>query len=112
MTPPLALHHFTITDTSPLGLVEIAAEVGCDGVCIFVDAPKEQAPGQEASQLMFAVVSLTMQRDFAARLKDFGVSVTNIEFFPLGPETVLEAFRDKLALGAELDARVAATTEH
>jgi sugar phosphate isomerase/epimerase len=112
MTAPLALHHFTIADTSPLELVEIAARAGCDAVCIFVDSPQEPAPGQAISRPLFPVVTDAMQREFAGRLKDFGVAVTNIEFFPLAPETDLDVFRDKLALGAELGARLAVTHIH
>ena len=112
MTPPLALHHFTLTDASPLELVTIAAEVGCGAVCLFVDSPADAAPGQDLPAVQFPAVTPALAGAMKARLADCGVVVTNIEFFPLGPETRLEAFRPRLALGAELGARLAVTHVH
>lgn len=110
--PPLALHHFTITDATPLELVSIAAETGCGAVCIFVDSPDDPTPGQAFPRPLFPTVTRAMQREFMQRLRDHGIAVTNIEFFPLGPQGVPEGFREKLALGAELGARVAVTHVH
>lgn len=112
MNTALALHHFTIADVTPLELVPIAAETGCGAVCVFVDSPELPASGEEIPKLMFPVVTPAMQREMIERLRDYGVTVTNIEFFPLGADTVLENFRAKLALGAELGARLAVTHVH
>lgn len=112
MNTPLALHHFTIADVTPLELVPIAAETGCGAVCVFVDSPDLPPRGDEAPKPMFPVVTAAIKREMIQRLKDYGVIVTNIEFFPLAADTNLEAFRSKLALGAELGARLAVTHVH
>jgi len=102
-TTPLALHHFTLCDVSPLELVPIAAEVGCAGVCLFVESP----PG-----FGFPLVTPAMRGELLARLRDHGVRVTNLEFFSLTEAVDLEGFRPALALGAELGARLAVTHIH
>lgn len=112
MTTSLALHHFTIADTSPTELVTIAAETGCDGVCVFVNSPFAPAPGQDIPDQSFPVVTRTLLPEMRRHLRDCGVSVTNIEFFPLGADLVLESFRDSLAVGAELGAQLAVAHIH
>lgn len=102
-TTPLALHHFTLCDVSPLELVPIAAEVGCDGVCLFVESP----PG-----FGFPLVTPAMRGELRARLREHGVRVTNLEFFSLTEAVDLDGFRPALALGAELGARLAVTHIH
>jgi len=109
MRTPLALHHFTLFDISPFELVPIAAKTGCDGVCIFVNSPDDPAPGQEIEKTAFPVVTESDRPRFVALLNDFGVRVTNLEFFPVGEDTDVGSYRDKLALGAELGARLAVT---
>ncbi|SEJ76691.1 Sugar phosphate isomerase/epimerase [Pseudomonas linyingensis] len=104
MSPqPLALHHFTLCDVSPLELVSIAAEVGCDGVCLFVESP----PG-----FGFPLVTPALRSDLLARLREHEVRVTNLEFFSLTEAVDLDGFRPALALGAQLGARLAVTHIH
>ena len=109
MRNPLALHHFTLFDISPFELVPIAAKAGCEAVCIFVNSPDDPAPGQDIEKTPFPVVTQSMRSRFGTLLNDNGVRVTNLEFFPLAPDTDLDSYRGKLALGAELGARLAVT---
>lgn len=109
MMPSLALHHFTIGDVDPLELVSIAASCSCDAVCVFVSSPADPAPGQAMPELAFPAVTPDLLPAMKTRLRDEGVTVTNIEFFPLGADTRLEDLRPSLALGAELGARLAVT---
>lgn len=102
-TAPLALHHFTLCDVSPLELVPIAAEADCDGVCLFVESP----PG-----FGFPLVTPGMRGELRARLREHQVRVTNLEFFSLTEAVDLERFRPALGLGAELGARLAVTHIH
>lgn len=67
---PLALHHFTLGDVSPLELVPIAAEVGCAGVCLFVESP----PG-----FGFPLVTPAMRGELIARLREHGVRVIAVD---------------------------------
>lgn len=112
MATSLALHHFTIADTRPTELVTIAAETGCDGVCVFVNSPLAPAPGQDIPDQSFPVVTRTLLPEMRRHLRDCGIAVTNIEFFPLGADIALESFRNSLAVGAELGARLAVAHIH
>lgn len=112
MTPPLALHHFTLCDVSPGELVTIADQVGCRAVCLFVDSPAEPAPGQQLAPPAFPTVTPASAPELIARLRDSDLSVSNVEFFPLGSNTRLVDFRPALDLGAALGARLAVTHVH
>jgi len=109
MSIPLALHHFTLFDLAPEELVPIAAETGCDGVCIFVESPADPAPGQNVGKPRFPVVARERGKAFRSLCRDHGVRVRNLEFFPLGPEPDFERYRASLAFGAELGGRLAVT---
>ena len=108
MPPPLALHQTTVLQCSPPELVSIAAELGCDGVCVFVQVPA--SPG--AGRPVFPRVTPAMLPEMRARLRDTGVNVTNLEYFPLTAEVALQDFRAALELGAALGARRAVTHLH
>ena len=112
MRNPLALHHFTLFDISPFELVPIAAKTGCGAVCIFVNSPDDPAPGQNVERTAFPVVTRADMSRFKRLLTEYGVRVTNLEFFPLAAGTDAASFRDKLELGAELGARLAVTHIH
>lgn len=96
MNRSLALHHFTVLDLSPLELIPVAAEAGCDSVCVFVEAP-EGAP--------FWVIAPGDLPTFSRLLDEYGVRVANLDFFSLEPEADFDRYRGKLALGAQLGAR-------
>jgi sugar phosphate isomerase/epimerase len=107
----LALHQVTVMDVDPLTLIDLAADAGCTGVSVFTHTPKlPTADG--AVDLGFPLVTEAMLPAFRARLKERGVSVGNIEFFPLGIDPSFEEFRCSLALGAELGARMAVAHLH
>lgn len=103
MDRPLALHHFTLCDVSPLALVSIAAELDCSAVCLFVESPAGFA---------FPLVTPAMRAELRQRLRCAGVSVSNFEFFSLTEAVQLDSFRPALALGADLGARLAVTHIH
>lgn len=99
----LALHHFSLSDVPPLELVPLAAEVGCQGVCLFVESPAGFA---------FPMVTPAMLGGLRRRLTDYGVRVTNLEFFSLNADTDPESFRPALELGAALGGQLAVTHIH
>lgn len=101
---PLALHQLTALEAGPVGLVSIAAEVGCEQVCLFVHSPRagsDRAPAADA----FPTVTRELKGELKARLDGCGISVSNVDFFPLGRDTVVDDHRAALELAAELGAR-------
>ncbi|MDB6063606.1 MAG: hypothetical protein JWM78_3709 [Verrucomicrobiaceae bacterium] len=100
----LALHHLTVSDVSHQELVAIAAETGCDSVCIFVNSNETPEAGKAP---LFPLLAPAMKKEFARQLKDDGISVTNVDVFFLTADAMLENYRSKLELGADLGARAA-----
>lgn len=98
MSRPLDLHQITVMDAGPLGLIEIAAELGYRGVCVFTHIPGGNAQGR------FPRVDASNRQAMQASLRNHGVRLSNIEFFPIAPGTDPDDFREGLALGAELGA--------
>ena len=101
--PNLALHHFTVVDTSPIEVIELAALNHCDAVCVFVeDEPSGTFPAVTRENLA----------DVKQALDDSGVSVTNIEYFPLTDNPPWDRYERMLDLGVELGARLGVTHIH
>ena len=104
----LALHQITVLQCSPPELVSIAAAVGCDAVCVFVQTPSSPGPGRPA----FPRVTQVMLPAMRARMRDTGIAVTNLEYFPLTADVNLDDYRPALELGAALGARRAVVHLH
>ena len=100
----LGLHQITAMEAGPVGLVGIAAETGCSHVCIFTQLPKGITG--------FPVITQDNKRAFMDAVRDSGVGVANVEFFPVMPDTDLEEYRAGLALGAEIGGTRAVTHVH
>jgi sugar phosphate isomerase/epimerase len=98
MTRPLALHQLGALELAPLDFVDLAADVGCQAVCIFGFWP----PGQ-VTQL--PTVPRELGRDFRARLADRGLGLSGVDFFPVTEGLDLEAYKGGVAFAAELGAR-------
>jgi len=111
VTPGLALHHFTLFDLPPEELIAVAAQAGCDSVCLFVDIPDGLVAADGVTPL-FATVNRDNYRIVTRALKDSGVSLTNLEFYPLGEQPDFDRYRQSLALGAELGGRLAVVHMH
>jgi sugar phosphate isomerase/epimerase len=101
---PLSLHHLTALDASPLELIDIAAQTGCEQVCLFVYS--------SAPQLNFPVVAARQVDDIRARLSSAGVEVYNLEFFPIGPDVDVDAYDRALRVGAAIGGRRATVHIH
>jgi sugar phosphate isomerase/epimerase len=104
----LALHQITALQCSPPALVSLAADLGCDSVCVFVHTPANPGPGRP----VFPKVTQAMLPAMRQRMRDAGIAVTNVEYFPLTADVDLDAFRPALALGAALGARRAVVHLH
>jgi len=98
---PLSLHHLSMTEVDPVELVAIAHETGYQHVCLFTEVPAAyggQFPLARGAQTIAAI---------RRRLADAGVSVCNIDFFPLTPEVRVADYRQGLEAGAALGAQSA-----
>ena len=98
MNTPIGIAHLTLLRLSPPELVTIAAEAGYDFVGIRVKAVTEgehQYPMQPGSP---------MSRETLRRLDDTGLTVRDIEFLTLRPDTGPDDWRPALEAGAVLGA--------
>ena len=102
----LSLHQITAMAAGPVGLVKIAAETGCDGVCIFTYLPRS------AARSGFPAVTEASKGEMKSALAAHSVSVSNIEFFPVTENALLADMVPALALGAELGAKCAVCHVH
>lgn len=101
----LSLHHLTAMDASAADLVRLAAAANCEHVCLFTYLPSEVAshyPLVEWGDVGLLTKAMT----------DTGVSLHNIEVFPISAETDFAAMEAGLALGAQLGARHATAHVH
>lgn len=109
---PLALHQITALEAGPLDLVPIAARAQAESVCIFVYLPPETLPGRKGPDVQFPAVDASQKSEMLRRLRDYGVGVSNLEFFPLAAQVDLDAFAPALELGKELGGLRAVTHVH
>lgn len=101
----LSLHQLTALDASPARLVELAGAEGCDHVCLFTFVP-------EAARGRYPLVSAADVPDLSARMADAGVSLRNLEVFPLDGSEDFDAFARALQTGAKLGATKATVHVH
>ena len=101
---PLAIHQITAMEASPPDLLTIAGQVGCQHACVFVHLPTPNVP--------FPAVTKGMIPEMRARMAATGVTVSNIEYFPLTGDVDLDAFLYALDLGAEMGAHRLVTHIH
>jgi sugar phosphate isomerase/epimerase len=96
-TSTLGIHHVSAVETDPATFVELAARAGCTEVSLFAQQPNPDA--------RFPLLTRDNSATVAARLKDTGLRLANVDVFLLTPGTDPAAFEPALALGAELGAR-------
>lgn len=99
----LSLDHITVTDTTPWQLAQIAAEVGCEGICPFLHS-MEVLPAMPAYDLVRDPQALRQTRDALAAT---GVTVDLIYPFTMAGRTNPQDFVPALETGAALGARQA-----
>lgn len=102
---PLSLHHLCALDASPAELVTLAAEAGCAHVCLFIYVP-------EAASRFYPVVAPADVPMLAERMRETGISLCNLEVFPLDGQENWLAFREGLKTGAALGATRATAHVH
>lgn len=101
----LSLHHLCALDCTPGELVEIAGRLGCGHVTLFTHVP-------EAAAGFYPCVGPEDAADLVALCERFGVSVCNLEVFPLDRDGEPLRFEQGLAVGAALGATRATAHIH
>ena len=101
----LSLHHLTVLDATPVELIEMAGALGVASVCLFTHVP-------EAARGRFPMVAKADVAAIRGRLGDAGVSVANLEVFPLDRSGLRADLDDGLAVGAGLGATRATAHLH
>lgn len=102
---PLSLHQLTALDAPPARLVELAGQAGCAHVCLFTYVP-------EAARGRYPLVTAADVPDLHARMADAGVSLCNLEVFPLDGREDFDGFAKALETGAALGATKATAHIH
>ncbi|KHK93654.1 hypothetical protein LK12_02280 [Novosphingobium malaysiense] len=101
----LSLHHLTALELDPCALVAQAGRTGCDHVCLFTYVP-------EAARKHYPLVDSGAVPDLRSCFASEGVSVCNLEVFPLDGREDWEGFARSLETGAALGATRATAHVH
>lgn len=101
MTSRLALDHLTVTDTTPSQLVSVAAEIGCEAVCVFM-SPVDILPRMPHFELLGATAE---RRETRARCDALGVGIDLVYPFTLTGRTDANTFLPALETAAYLRAQ-------
>jgi len=107
----LGLHQITANELSPARLVEVAAAAGCEEVCLFTHIPIAALPGDDAPTL-FPIVDRNSLSALQDSLRANGVTVGNVEFFPVTVDVDIEIYREGFELAAAVGAKRAVTHIH
>ncbi len=102
---PLSLHHLCALDVSPAELVTFAAAAGCYRVCLFTYVP-------DAARRFYPMVQADDVPALADHMRASGVTLCNIEVFPLDGKEDPAAFEEALRVGAALGATRATAHIH
>lgn len=100
MTRPLALDQLTVIGASPAELVDLAADAGFAAISPWLAAVRYDA--------LPATHLRARDPDTAAmarRLKETGITINQADGFALGDEAPMDAYREGVALMAEMGAR-------
>lgn len=96
---PLCLDHLSLYDVTALELIEIAAELHCDAVSLFV-TPAPLGPYRDLT------TDKAAKAEVLAALRDNGLSVGIVEPFMLQKDTDWDLLERSAALAAELNGTV------
>lgn len=101
MAPRLSLEQISAWGLAAPALVNLAAELGCEAISLFVEAVNPESAGEPL------IGNPALVREIKARLDATGVHINTLECFALTPDTDVRAFEPALAVGAELGGRAA-----
>lgn len=95
----ISLHQTAARDASPAEIVETAAALGCEHVCLFTQAPWADSP--------FPVVADADIAALRARMDGVGITLLSATSFPLMAETDIAAYEAGLVRAAALGGHLA-----
>ena len=101
----LSLHHLTAMDVGARELVSLAAQAGCENVCLFTYMPA-------AFRKKYPMVTAQDVKPLVAEMKRRSVGCLSLEVFPLTGDADFAAMEKGLSLGAELGARPETVNSH
>ena len=101
----LSLHQLTALDAGPRELIDIAGRLGVASVCLFTHVPA-------AGRGRYPVVAMGEVAELRAMLDGAGMTVANLEVFPLDRTGLRGDFDPGLATGAALGATRATAHLH
>lgn len=104
-TASLSLHHLTAMDVGACELVSLAAQSGCENVCLFTYMPA-------GFRHKYPLVDMQDVKPLIAEMKRRSVGCLSLEVFPLTRDADFAAMEGGLAIGAELGARHATVHSH
>ena len=108
----LALHQITALEVPPLDLIGLAAEAGCNRICIFVRAPGQSFQDGEGDPFWLFAVSADDVSEMTARMAKHHISIMNAEFFPIEADTDTDRYVPALDLARALAAERIVTHVH
>lgn len=94
----MSLAALTVLELSPVDMVEVAARAGYSHVGLRLE------PATAEEHHFPLVADAGLRRQTAARLRDTGIQVLDVEILRLKPETCVADFEALLAVGAEFGA--------
>jgi len=101
MAARLSLEHITAWGLPPPALIDLAADLDCEAVSLFVEAVNPESAGPSL------VEDHTLRREVQARLRATGVRLHTLECFAFTPDTAVKRFAPALEAGAELGGKAA-----
>ena len=102
---PLSLHQLTALDAGPRELIDMASRLGVGSVCLFTHVP-------EAGTGRYPLVDKGDVAELRDVLGEAGITVSNLEVFPLDRTGSREDLEPGLAIGAALGATRATAHLH
>lgn len=96
---PISLAHLTVLDLAPPEMIRVAARCGYQSVGLRLIAVTDATPGYPLMD------DASMMQDTKDALRDEGMTVHDIEFLKITPETKVVELEGLIAAGAELGAR-------
>lgn len=104
MTRQIMLHQLNATGVEPAQFIRIAADAGCRRVTMFAYDGSDILPRSNSGLSYPVPISQGSKEDVRRALKETGVALDGVEFFPLVADVDFELYRPAMELGRELGA--------
>lgn len=105
MTRQIIVHQLNAVGVSPAEFIRISGDNQAQGVTLFTNDGSNALPRSNSGLTYPVPVTPEMTRDVRNALKDHGMALDAVEFFPLTDDIDLTVYVPAMALGAELGAK-------